>query len=194
MSICSLFLMCLLPMVALGEINKCIINGVTVYTERQCPEYTSLSLETNITYKTPTESLNVSEGSYESSRWYNDYVGYKDALNISVSKSAPIIIYGYTDWCPYCKKLESTLLSNTEVKKVLARFVKVKLNPEHSSRDKDLFDSWGGTGYPTLLVQDGEDSMPRKMQPFIKQDDKWGTISKEAFISTLRVQLDNSQE
>lgn len=182
-----LFLIYLLPLMVLGGINKCIINGVTVYTDGQCPENTSQNLKISIVNKTPAELSNINERSYKSNRWYYDFKGYEEALKISVAKSASILIYGRTDWCPYCKRLDSTFLSNTEVKKVLSVFIKVKLNPEHSFRDKEFFNIWGGTGYPTLFVQSAGNSIPRKIRPtFIKQGDKWVIIRKEAFISILR--------
>ena len=184
-------------MSAAGEINKCIINGETVYTDEQCPENTSQSFELNrinLMSSEPSEykSTKVKRSGYQSGRWYNDHSGYKEALTVSRKRKAPILIYGRTDWCPYCKRLDSTFASNAEIKKVLSRFVKVKLNPDHGSKDEKLFKSWGGTGYPTLFVQSGKGSKPRKIRrPSTSKDDKEKERRNEAFISKLQEELDS---
>lgn len=182
----SIFLLCLLPMSVFGEINKCLINGAMVYTSKRCPDNTLQKFEM------VERSANIIGSVYRSSKWYNDYTGYKKALEISLAKKAPLFIYGRTDWCPYCKKFDNTFLSDRDVQKVLSGFVKVKLNPEHSREDEKLFKSWGGRGYPSLFVQSGQESVPKKIKiPFIKRDDKWEMISNEAFISILQEQAKN---
>jgi len=185
----TFFLTCLLPINVFAGVNKCLINGETVYTSKKCPENTIQTFE--IEASPENLSLNINETAYHSRKWYNDHTGYKKALTISISRKAPLFIYGRTDWCPYCKKFDNTFLSNREVKQALSRFVKLKLNPEHSAEDKKLFNSWGGTGYPSLFVQSWQGSQPKKIKiPFIKQGNNWKTTSKEAFISTLQKQLE----
>ncbi len=173
-----------------GEINKCLINGAMVYTSKRCPENTLQKFE--MVETSDERSANIIGSVYRSSKWYNDYTGYKKALEISLSKKVPLFIYGRTGWCPYCKKLDNTFLSDRDVQKVLSRFVKVKLNPENSLEDEKLFKSRGGRGYPSLFVQSGQESVPKKIKiPFIKRDDKWEMISNEAFISILQEQAKN---
>lgn len=173
-----------------GEINKCLVNGAMVYTSKQCPENTLQSFE--IVETLEGQSTNISEKAYSSNKWHLDHTGYKNALKISVSKKVPLFIYGRTDWCPYCAKFDSTFLSDRRVKRVLSGFVKVKLNPEHSSEDKQLFKSWGGTGYPSLFIQSGQKLKPKQIKtPFIKQGDHWKRMSHKKFISILKEQLNN---
>jgi len=187
----SILLICLLPISVSAEINKCLINGATVYTSKQCPKNTLQNIEI-IESAESSSSSNVSENTYNSRKWYNDHEGYKKALAISSLKKAPLLIYGRTDWCPYCKRFENTLISNRNVKRVLTGFVKVQLNPEHSLEDKKLFNKWGGTGYPTLFIQSGEQRRPKQIRaPFIKQGTKWEIMSTKRFVSTLQEHLAN---
>lgn len=53
-------------------------------------------------------------------------------------------------------------MPDPNVSDVLSGYVKVRLNPEHSEQDETLFDRWGGTGYPTMLVQRDSNSSPRR--------------------------------
>ena len=187
-----------MPFSATSGVNKCIINGRTVYTDKQCSDNTSQTFIINTTQPKPAstgaveqEPATTKDAEYNNGRWYEDHAGYREALQISAASKAPILIYGHADWCPYCKKLNRTFLVDRDVNEVLAKFVKVKLNPEHSSQDERLFKRWGGTGYPTLFVQMNEATKPKKIKrPFVKQNDIWKMVSKEDFIATLQAQLD----
>lgn len=181
----SLVLIFLFPLSVLGKVNKCIINGATTYTSKPCPENTLQSFE----MLEPMEGSSPNASAYNSKKWYLDHTGYKKALKISLSRKTPLLIYGRTDWCPYCIKFNNTLLSNWEVNKVLSGFVKVKLNPEHSSEDKKLFESLGGKSYPSLFVQSGQKLTEKIKNPVTKQGDQWKIMSNEAFISILQEQL-----
>lgn len=144
------FLVCVLlvPITATAEIHKCVINGKTVYTDKACPD------EQAVTFA--PEELNsavAEEVSYAGDRWLTDRNGYLVATTESAKENKPVLVYVYTDWCPYCKKLENIYFADKTVKATLSQFIKVKLNPEHSREDDQLFDSWGGRGYPSLFVQ-----------------------------------------
>src|SRR3954464_10657336 len=67
----------------------------------------------------------------------------------------------YTDWCGYCKKLESeTLTANTVKAELKKNFVSIKLNAESEELVtwkgkkialRDLTASWGVEGFPTMI-------------------------------------------
>ena len=185
-----------LPAVGFAQINKCLVDGQLLYTDKVCPENTSKNFKFNkLNISSGEDSSSTSNGVYRSTQWYTDATGYQRALKISASKKAPIFIYGYTDWCVYCKKLKKGLFADRDVKKLLEHFVKVKINPEHSLKDERLFKRWGGRCYPTLFVQHGENQQPQRTQgPFYKKKNQWKMRSKEAFISMLKQQLDYYQK
>jgi thiol-disulfide isomerase/thioredoxin len=186
-----------------AQVNKCKIKGKTVYTDKTCPDSTAESLDLSETNFSTTPSLAIgtpqnfvatssssSPKPTRSSGWLHDKAGYIKALKTSASENRPIFIYGYTDWCGYCKKLHKNIFEDPAVSEMLSRFVKVKINPEHSSSDQNLYAQWGGKGYPTLFIQAASSSSPsRTKAPFIKNNGKWEMINKADFISMLRSRL-----
>ena len=185
------------------QLNKCKINGKIVYTDKACPDNTAESLDLSkssfsttpalapsTARKFTTTSANSSSSRTSSPGWLHDKSGYQKALKISAIEKAPIFIYGYTDWCGYCKKLQRDIFQDSSVQKVLDRFIKVKINPEHSRADKTLFSSWGGRGYPTLYIQPNSNSSPaRASGPFTKKNGKWELMTKNDFIAMLEARL-----
>jgi thioredoxin-related protein len=83
--------------------------------------------------------------------------GLKDAA--SLKKYAFVDVY--TDWCGYCKMMESTTLKAKPVLAELEKnFVSIKFNAESEDQVtwkgkkvsmRDLSMSWGVEGFPTLL-------------------------------------------
>ena len=171
-----------------AQLNKCSINGKIVYTDQICPGNSAKKLNLNkLNISAAKANSKGSKTKYKSSEWFRDYRGYAQALKISTEQNVPIFIYAYTDWCNYCKKLHKDIFDDSQVKNAMSEFVKVKLNPEHSALDQKLFKQWGGTGFPTLLVQTSYLSPPtRTSDPFTKVDGKWVLIKKNAFIGMLK--------
>ncbi len=92
-----------------------------------------------------------------------------DAGLVEAKRANKVILMDvYTDWCKWCKKLDSDVYGNDKVAKVLNKeFVLVKINAESSSpvtykgrtsSEMELAQALGVNGYPTIffLDQDGE--------------------------------------
>lgn len=190
-----LLLMLLVTTNSLAQINKCNINGKTVYTDKACPDDSASQLHlkplnTTSTKAPVSDSMNGDKSNYKSLKWFSDHRGYARALKVSREQNVPIFIYAYTDWCGYCKKLKKGMFTDAKVKETLSGYVKVKINPEHSAADQKLFKQWGGKGFPTLYIQPESDSFPaRTSGPFTKQNGKWKLMEKEAFIGMLESKL-----
>ena len=190
-------LLLLLPLTtsSLAQINKCNINGKTVYTDKACPDDSASLLHlkplNTTSIKAPvSDFVKGVKPNYKSSKWFSDHRGYAQALKVSREQSVPIFIYAYTDWCGYCKKLKKGMFADARVKDALSGYVKVKINPEHSAADKRLFKQWGGKGYPTLYIQSESDASPaRTSGPFTRKNGKWKMMEKEAFIGMLESKL-----
>ncbi len=90
-------------------------------------------------------------------KWTNFTEGVKEAK----AMNKKVLIDVYTDWCGWCKKMESDTYSDQKVKDYLVKnFVLVRLNAE--SNDKEMIDTTEITdaqlasafrvnGYPTTI-------------------------------------------
>ena len=99
-------------------------------------------------------------------RWLYDSSGYARALELQRELNVPLVVYFYTDWCPYCQALDSDYLSATPVQRYLRAVVKVRINPEHGPAERGIANQYGVTGYPTFFVMRNLSSPPRNIQPF----------------------------
>jgi thiol:disulfide interchange protein len=169
---------------ALADIHKCRVDGKIVYTDQVCADNKSLPF--TLTELNTTASTQVS---YKGNIWLTDNNGYSVASDASVKENTPVLIYGYTDWCGYCKKLNQVYFNDVAVQKTLAQFIKVKLNPEHSGTDDRLFKSWGGRGYPTLYVQYPHQQPREIQQPFTTKNGVPAMMSTEEFRGVLQSYL-----
>ena len=125
-------------------------------------------------------------GQYTSEKWYSDNIGYSEAIRISDENETPALIYMHTDWCQYCKKFESELLTNDDVNAKLSKFVKIKINPEHSDQDNQLYKKLKGKGYPTIMFQHGATGKLTHVRgPYTKNGSGWKMMTANEFVSML---------
>ena len=62
-------------------------------------------------------------------RWLYGAAGYTRAIELQRELNVPLVVYFYTDWCPYCRALDIDYLPTTPVKDYLRGVVKVRINP-----------------------------------------------------------------
>ena len=85
-----------------------------------------------------------------------------------------ILMFIYTDWCHYCKKMQSTTFQDPRVIQFIQEtFIPVKLNAESDTRvsvwdgeitERDISRVLGATAYPTTVFL-AEDIIPVASQP-----------------------------
>jgi len=129
-----------------------------------------------------------SEGSSESIpgsaiSWHS----FDEAVTIAKRDNKTILLDVYTDWCSWCKKMESEVYSNPlVVNAISASFVAAKLNAESSSpltfQGKSLTEESfaagaGVTGFPTTIFLDAE-STPITLLPGYVPADRFLPILK----------------
>ena len=84
--------------------------------------------------------------------WYTETT-FAQARAEQAGVPAAMVIYVYTDWCPYCREFERVLLDTPAVEGYLREnVVKVRLNPETSPAAQALSDELGVRGYPSFFV------------------------------------------
>ena len=85
--------------------------------------------------------------------WYEDAAGYEYALRRQRSDHVPVLVYFRTDWCPHCRALDA-LLDSHDVRSRLGDYLKVRINPEHGTAERRLFEKeYGSRGYPALFLR-----------------------------------------
>ena len=86
-------------------------------------------------------------------------------LERSKEEGKPLLIYFYTDWCTYCKQMESEIFRDREITDWMnENYVNVKVNPEKETEkitimgDKitpmELMGYMGGKGFPSTVFWD----------------------------------------
>jgi thiol:disulfide interchange protein len=159
-----------------ADIYKCNINGRLTYTDVPCNgEVVSL----------PPINSTASNGAntkYNSSKWFFNSQGYREALKVSERYNAPLFIFFEADWCSYCRKLETELLHKAEAKYALRPFISVQISPEDGASENSFFKSLGGAGYPTIFIQKNASSKPQRTRLNTRlSNGKWRTKSVSEF-------------
>ena len=91
--------------------------------------------------------------------WLDGPAGFEIAKQLHQKTGRPLLVYVYTDWCPYCQKLNKEVLTDKGVQQCLDGFAKVKLNADASQDNKKLASDLRISGYPTLLTRQKDDLM-----------------------------------
>ncbi|HEV8255164.1 MAG TPA: thioredoxin family protein [Vicinamibacteria bacterium] len=151
-------------------------------------------LSTAIASEGPTRSF--------SPYWQSGADGYARAEREQQEAGVPLLIYFRTDWCPYCKQLDEQVLSSFTVERFLRdHMARVKVNPEDGPAEKSLFDRYGGTGYPTVVMTlPGEGpqrvSLHRRQKPeveFFSGDELVDRLGKTISAAAQRLVYDGAQ-
>jgi thiol-disulfide isomerase/thioredoxin len=100
--------------------------------------------------------------------WLNGAAGYARAVELQKELNVPLVVYFYTDWCPYCRNLDNLYLPTAPVQDYLRGVVKVRINPEHGQAERALAKRYGVNGYPSFLVMRHAAMTPVDVQPFRK--------------------------
>jgi len=88
-----------------------------------------------------------------SSSWYDGGTGFGQAEREQSLVKAPMFVYLFTDWCPYCKGFEREVLGNGDVDRYLrARVIKARVNPEQGPSEAAVEARLRSRGYPSLYL------------------------------------------
>jgi len=88
--------------------------------------------------------------------WYDGAAGYREAVKLSDTSGRPVLVYFYTDWCPYCRQLNNELLSDGAVQGELDAMLAVRVNAENGPDEKSLAAHYRVRGYPALYFYSPE--------------------------------------
>ena len=118
------------------------------------------------------------------SKWYKKASSFEKIEKAAKKKNKPYVLFFYTDWCGYCKKMNKKYLSNAKVKQVLSKYYRIKINPDDGEKEKALANKKGVNGYPDFRVVH-PDGRTIGIHPF--RDG--GSLKVKAFIRDLKAAL-----
>ncbi len=121
--------------------------------------------------------------------WYEDASGYQDAVAEARDTHKPMTVYFRTDWCPYCRRLDSELLSSGPVIAYLRSVVKVRINPEAGAVEREIARRYGVTGYPSLYLHRAAAPSFVKFSAYTQGSDGPRLCSPDEFVDRLRGML-----
>jgi len=110
----------------------------------------------------------------------------------SKNEGKPLIIYFHTEWCTYCKQMESEIFKDKEITDWMNKhYINVKVNPEKETGkitimgDKitamELMAYMGGKGFPSTVFWD------KKGQPVTSFP---GYMQKDVFLPLIKYMSD----
>ncbi len=109
-----------------------------------------------------------------------------EALGVEQRRGhAPGLVYFYTDWCPYCRRLDRELLQSSDVERFFGNeVVRVRINPELGSAEREVANRFGITGYPRLfLLLEGENV--GALSPYEPDTEQARLLAPDAFIRVI---------
>lgn len=112
----------------------------------------------------------------------------QDGLKNAASLKKPVLLFFYTEWCIYCKKMDSEVFNDPETSEYInENFISIRVNPEKESETIEIMGEkitpaklmayTGSNGFPTTLFLD-EASKPVTTLP--------GFIEKGTFLPILK--------
>jgi thioredoxin-related protein len=82
---------------------------------------------------------------------------FQSALARAQSGRMTVAVYLYTDWCRYCKQMDSETFSDAQViAEVGRRYLWVRLNAEEDPDGARLRQEYGVRGFPTFILFDAD--------------------------------------
>ncbi len=105
--------------------------------------------------ETPTPVRRTVKATGVGVQWQPDW---DSATSVAKLEHKPIMVDLYTDWCVWCKKLDSDVYPTKTVGAAAAQFVSVRLDAEKTEAGHKLAEHFGITGFPAVLFLDSDGS------------------------------------
>ncbi len=104
--------------------------------------------------------------------WEHDLT---QALKEASGKGSPVMADFYTEWCGWCKKLDSDTYSDKSVNDLSGKFICVKVDADKSS---ELAGKYGVRGYPTIIFLNSKGDVVEKVVGYVDAEGLKKTMNK----------------
>lgn len=118
--------------------------------------------------------------------WHEGAAGFREAMKEAQADGLPVAVYFYTDWCPYCRQLNNELLTKQSVVEHFKGVVKVRINPEKGTAERQLASQYKVTGYPSFFMHPTAKGAPVRIQGQVREGNGWRLRTPAEFIATAR--------
>lgn len=118
--------------------------------------------------------------------WLDGHEGMLDAIRQHDESGKPILVYFYTDWCPYCRQFENELLSEDYVEEYLEGVIKVRINPEKGAEEAMLSRHYGIRGYPAIFMHSSRSKVLSTISRLALENGQPRLLEAEEFVDVLR--------
>ena len=88
-------------------------------------------------------------------------------LKVAKNQGKPVMVDFYTEWCGWCKKLDSDTYSDQRVNEASKKFVCVKIDGD---KQPALTGKYGVSGYPTIIFMDSNGNVVSRLPGFQAPD------------------------
>ena len=97
--------------------------------------------------------------------WLSGAAGYQRALAQQRGSDEAVLVYFYTDWCPYCRRFNQNIVPSSELAEYLRHAIAVRVNSEAGHAEEALAAQFRVSGYPMIFVIPADGS-PTEVAPF----------------------------
>jgi len=102
----------------------------------------------------------------------SDGLWYRGDLSAATERAADentlVFVEFYTDWCSWCRRLESETLTDREVKEALSEFVAIRLDAEKDGAEAAR--QFGIEAYPTMIFLDPTGEEVERISGYLPPD------------------------
>ena len=109
--------------------------------------------------------------------WHRDI---RQALEIARDEGKVVVVDVYTDWCGWCKKMDSAIYADPSIVALSRQEVFVKLNAEDGGQGQQFARQMRVRGYPTTIFLDGQGKVLNIARGYIDSPRAFGELVQEA--------------
>lgn len=117
--------------------------------------------------------------------WFEGADGFERAVDEARRGNKPLLVYFRTDWCPYCRQFEDSLLASDEVEIYLDKLVRVTIDPEAGREEARLASTYGVRGFPAIFLHPPGPGEPRQLRRTTRDNGQLRLQTPVEFVQTL---------